>query len=154
MNRGVGHVYALAFGNGDVKVGRTRNVKRRLARHRYNARKSGLTITSVWVSPLHLERDLNEETLKKLAAKFGGTPLSPEYFNGTDYATLVSTATTLPFTPAPARITEARMYAIRSAALDVQVRLTANADLQKRWELLKATARRRQDKPKSAKDAA
>ena len=25
MNRGVGHVYALAFGNGDVKVGRTRN---------------------------------------------------------------------------------------------------------------------------------
>lgn len=138
-----GHVYALAFDSGGVKVGRTQNIKRRLNQHRCDARRFGLTVTDEWASPLHLEWYTNEDTLKRLAAKLGGAPLSPEYFNGTDYAALVSTAATLPFTPPLAEITEARMDAIRTGALDAQIRLTADARWQEWWETFKILTKRK-----------
>lgn len=144
-----GYVYALAFDSGGVKVGRTQNIKRRLRTHRCNARRFGLTVTNEWASPLHLEWNVNEETLKRLAAKLGGTPLSPEYFNGTDYAALVSTAATLPFTPPLAKVTDARMDAIRTGALDAQIRLTADAARQEWWETFKAVTKRKRYAPES-----
>jgi predicted GIY-YIG superfamily endonuclease len=94
-----GYVYVIAFSNGTVKVGRAQDALRRVAAHKGDARKFGHAINDCWTSPLHLEWYANEDTLKKLAVKFGGTPIRAEYFTGTDYAAIVNEALTLPFTP-------------------------------------------------------
>ena len=101
-----GHIYVLAFGDGIVKVGRTQHPRRRMSAFRWIARKFGTVIADSWISPLHAESDLNEDTLKALAVKHGGMPISPEYFAGADYDAIVRAALGLPFTPPSAGITE------------------------------------------------
>jgi T5orf172 domain len=149
-----GHVYVLAFGNGIVKVGRTQNLKRRMWNHKSAARKSGTVVADSWVSPLHVEWEIHEDTLKEIAAKYGGRPLSPEYFEGADYASIVSAATRLPFTPPsdetadgagpecprrpPSVSLSVRQCVIRTGALDAKVRETADAARGEWWERFKA----------------
>lgn len=132
-----GHVYVIAFDNGIVKVGRTQDVANRMGRHRGDGRKFGITLTESWSSPLHVEWEMNEETLKRLAAKYGGTPTCAEYFQGADYAAVVDAATRLPFTH-PFAITKrrpmkclkgmegARQCVARVGALDARARETAD----------------------------
>lgn len=92
-----GYVYAVAFSHGTVKVGQTADIGGRLNTHRCNARSFGVTVTDWWVSPLHAEWRENEEALKAIARNLGGTPSSPEYFSGIEFAALVSEAVKLPF---------------------------------------------------------
>ena len=143
-----GHVYVLDFDNGTVKVGRTQNKQRRLKTHRSTARGFGMTVTDSWASPLHVEWCLNEETLMALAAKYGGTPVSPEYFSNADYAAIVSAATRLPFTPPAEGATDgvaclrhprsARECAITTGALDAMAREVADSARREWWEGFKA----------------
>lgn len=146
-----GHVYVLAFDNGIVKVGRTQNVKNRLRNHAGDARKFGLAVTDSWVSPLHVEWELNEDTLKALAVKHGGTATCAEYFAGADYALVAAAASRLPFTP-PREITElrtlkcpkghdnARRCAVRVGALDARARETTDDDETNRWTGMRSLA--------------
>ena len=73
-----GHVYVLAFDNGTVKVGQTKNATQRLNTHKSSARGFGLTVTDEWVSPLHAGYRANEDALKGIAASLGGTTTSQE----------------------------------------------------------------------------
>lgn len=93
-----GHVYVLAFDNGTVKVGQTQNASQRLNTHKSLARSLGLAVTDEWVSPLHVGWRTNEDALKAIAASLGGTPTSPEYFGGVDFAAVVEKAQELTFT--------------------------------------------------------
>jgi len=128
-----GYVYAIGFSNGDVKVGRTQHIRTRLRTHKRSARRAGLAVADCWVSPLHVEWDINEDTLKQVGIKLGGTPVSAEYFTGLDWSEVVGMALRLPFTPpfevpadsaggSPQGFPSAREQAIRGAALDAQDR--------------------------------
>lgn len=145
MISAAGHVYVIAFDNGIVKVGRTKDLRDRMRAHRGDGRKFGIEITDSWGSPLHVEWGTNEETLKELAVMHGGTPTCTEYFKGADYAAIVSAAGRLPFTsphgkPVPGRPPKcpkghesARECVIRIAALDARAHETAQAAGSKRW---------------------
>ena len=150
-----GYVYVLAFDDGAVKVGRTQNSQQRLKTHRSRARRYGRTVTDSWTSPLHLEWEMNEDTLKVIAAKCGGTPRSPEFFTGADYAAIVIKADRLPFTPPADEATEsrglrclkgrempARECAIRVGALDAKVRELADAAHDRIWNSLRSACAR------------
>jgi hypothetical protein len=97
-----GYVYALSFDNGTVKVGRTQNQQSRLRAHKTSARNFGMAVTGTWMSPLHVEWHQNEDALKVIAARCGGTPVTAEYFKDADYAAIVREAAGLSFTPPPA----------------------------------------------------
>jgi hypothetical protein len=142
--RTAGHVYVVAFDNGIVKVGRTQNLTNRLRSHKGDGRRFGITLTDSWASPLHVEWLMNEETLKTIAVKHGGTPTCAEYFTGADYALVAGAAARLPFTPpreiasrrplkCPKGHENARMCAIRVGALDAGARETAGAVEGKGW---------------------
>ena len=131
-----GHIYVLAFDNGTVKVGQTKNAPQRLNTHKSNARSFGLTVINEWVSPLHAGCRANEDALKAIAASLGGRPTSPEYFSGVDFDAVVEKARELTFTtPEPGTLPEpdaenlaqpaeelpqrtAREHAIRDAAVE------------------------------------
>ena len=139
-----GHVYVVAFDNGIVKVGRTKDPANRLRTHKGDGKKFGIAVLDSWTSPLHYEWEMNEETLKALAVKYGGTPTCAEYFQGADYASVVDAATRLPFTH-PFAITKRRpmkclkgMEGVRQCiarvgALDARARETADAAEPKGW---------------------
>jgi hypothetical protein len=144
-----GYIYVLVFGNGTVKIGRTQNPKRRMWALKSEARKYGTVVAGSWVSPLHVEWELNEDTLKVIATRHGGTPVSPEYFNGADYPAIVTAATTrLPFTRPSAETADGagpeclkhpdgmtvRQCAIRATALEIRARETADADRMEWWK--------------------
>ena len=93
-----GYVYAVAFSHGTVKVGQTKGIAARIGAHKSNARSFGVTVADWWASPVHAEWLQNEEALKVIARDLGGTPTSPEYFTGVDFAALVSEARKLRFT--------------------------------------------------------
>jgi|SRR6266704_2487262 len=144
-----GHVYVVAFDNGIVKVGRTQNLANRLRSHKGDGRKFGIALTDSWTSPLHVEWETNEETLKKIAVRHGGTPTCAEYFIGADYALVAAAAARLPFTP-PREITQrrplkcpkerenARECVIRIGALDARVLETADAGGAKHWNYVRS----------------
>lgn len=133
----VGHLYVLRFSNGEVKIGRTEHLTSRLRQHRDGARGRGLTVTDQWVSEPHIEFDINEEALKEVALKLGGTPVgtSREYFTGVDWAEMVTVAKRLPRTSPEevqprtgaerrAGLIGDREEAVRKAALDAWERET------------------------------
>lgn len=95
-----GYVYVLAFSNGTIKVGRTKNARQRLSAHKSDARKFGTAVTDQWFSPLHAEWIENETALMKIATELGGVAQGTEYFNGADFAAVVEIARALPFTSA------------------------------------------------------
>lgn len=140
-----GHVYVIAFDNGIVKVGRTQDLPNRLRTHKGDGRKFGITVTDSWASPLHVEWEMNEETLKEIAVTHGGTPTCAEYFNGADYALAAAAAARLPFTSpyardvkgrplkCPKKRENARECLIRVGALDARARETADGALAKGW---------------------
>lgn len=94
-----GYVYVLAFDNGLVKVGQTRNARTRFNAHKQSARNFGLTVTGRWESPLHRGWLENERALKRIASELGGTPTTPEYFSGVSFDALTEKARDLPFEP-------------------------------------------------------
>jgi hypothetical protein len=95
-----GYVYVIAFDGGLVKVGCTRHARSRLGDHEKDGRTFGRALTDLWVSSPHDGWQENEQSLIGLAQSLGGIPVSPEYFNGVDFAALVEEARELPF-PAP-----------------------------------------------------
>lgn len=143
----VGHVYVIAFSNGEVKVGRSVNVKVRRWQHTSAARQRGLTVTGNWESPVHIEWDINEETLKLAAKMLGGTPIGTarEYFTGLKWAEVVNLACRLPFTspsevpPCPKDdrrhgLMGEREKGVRLYALGIQVRETGTEHEKDNWE--------------------
>ena len=92
-----GYVYVIKFGNDMIKVGRTKDARSRVSGHRKDARTFGTSLARWWVSPLHDGWLENEEALKSLAHELGGTPVSPEYFNGVSFDDLLAKACELPF---------------------------------------------------------
>jgi predicted GIY-YIG superfamily endonuclease len=140
-----GYIYVLAFANGTVKVGRTRNVDQRLGAHKSDARKYGIAVTDQWMSPCHLEWFENEERLKKIAASLGGTARSKEYFGGVDFAAIVAEAQHLFFTPPPSTPDESASVApthsrsnenapFRSMRLGTLAERERTAELEARYE--------------------
>jgi hypothetical protein len=111
-----GYLYAVAFDNGVVKVGRTLNPRGRLTNHRSGGRVFGAELTDWWVSPRHDCWEANEGTLIELAHQLGGIPTGgAEYFTGIDYDQLVEKAQALNFS-APAAVTVSKKDAARRAA--------------------------------------
>lgn len=92
-----GHIYVIAFSNGVVKVGCTRNPAKRLSDHRSQARRFGATVTDEWQSPQHAEWEENEDELIGIAYDLGGEPRAAEYFTGIAFADVVAQARDLPF---------------------------------------------------------
>ena len=93
-----GYVYVLRYGDGAVKVGRTRGAGGRLKGHQTTGRVFGRQMVDWWVSPPHDDWKANEKALIGIAAEMG-TPIAAEYFPGIDFAALVDRAKTLPFPP-------------------------------------------------------
>ena len=147
MRAAAGHVYVIAFDNGEVKVGRTTQIKVRVGQHDWAARKRGLAITDRWESPIHAEWDINEETLKRAARMLGGTPVNgtSECFTGLKWAEVADIARRLPFTPPSeipprpkadrrrVRISE-HEKGVRLYALGIQVREAGTEDEKDSWE--------------------
>lgn len=49
----IGYLYVIEFDTGTIKIGQTRNPKRRLAEHRRNAAAFGVSISRYWFSAPH-----------------------------------------------------------------------------------------------------
>jgi DNA-binding XRE family transcriptional regulator len=92
-----GYVYLIAFDNGLVKVGRTRNIERRLIAHTQAAHNFGFAVTGKWVSPRHRGWMGNEDELIRLAHELGGKQTTPEYFKNVSFEALVERARQLSF---------------------------------------------------------
>jgi DNA-binding XRE family transcriptional regulator len=92
-----GYVYLIAFDNGLVKVGRTRNIERRLIAHAQAAHNFGFAVTGKWVSPRHRGWMGNEDELIRLAHELGGKQTTPEYFKNVSFEALVERARQLSF---------------------------------------------------------
>ena len=92
-----GYVYLIAFDNGLVKIGRTRNIERRLIAHAQAAHNFGFAVTGKWVSPRHRGWMGNEDELIRLAHELGGKQTTPEYFRNVSFEVLAENARQLPF---------------------------------------------------------
>lgn len=101
-----GHVYALQFSDGTVKVGRTEEAQDRLRAHEQTAKGFGLSVTGKWLSPEHAGWVENEGALKRLAGELGGTCRGSEWFAGVDFGELTARASGLKF-PEPVKADEA-----------------------------------------------
>lgn len=67
----LGHVYAVAYSTGAVKVGSTRNPRGRAVELRNGAAQYGATITDAWLSAPHGEYLANERALHAECAALG-----------------------------------------------------------------------------------
>lgn len=79
----VGHVYAVEFSNGTVKVGRSGDPERRLSEHAAAAGRFGLTITRRWRSGEFAGCDAVERLmLERLRSTWPPMSAGVEYFTG------------------------------------------------------------------------
>lgn len=95
-----GYVYVVAFDSDLVKVGRSRNPKRRLSEHEKGAAVHGASITNSWVSPPHVNYGDNEALLIDFCAA-RTTALGVEYFRGVDFDEVAQFAASLTFDNTP-----------------------------------------------------
>lgn len=113
-----GYVYALAFANGFVKVGKSVNPASRVAVHAHNAGRFGIEMTDWWVSSSHDGYEDTERTLIAIAAALSGDPSqfarNTEHFTGVDFGELVKLAGQLDTNPTDG--TRARPVAVQSGA--------------------------------------
>jgi hypothetical protein len=103
--RGGGHLYVVGFSTGAIKVGQTRDPRKRLREHRRDAGAYGVKIVNVWVSEVHV-RYLMNETLLIGACRRMGTPARSEYFTGIEFDDAVACAARL-IAPAQTRTVSA-----------------------------------------------
>ncbi|WP_433541169.1 hypothetical protein ACQP10_08575 [Streptosporangium sandarakinum] len=94
-----GQIYVIAFSTGVIKVGQSKDGKRRVAQHRSDSAKHGVSIDHVWVSPLHLNYEGNEGELIAFCRRSGGRVAGgnhqSEYFTGVDFAAVQAFAESL-----------------------------------------------------------
>lgn len=79
-----GHVYAVQFSTGVVKVGQTRQLKARLADHAKTAQAHGHTVHESLLSPPHTNYLANEAALIAFCSSRGTLIAGREYFEGCD----------------------------------------------------------------------
>jgi hypothetical protein len=94
-----GHVYAIQFGSGVLKVGRTFQPAARIAEHEKTARAHGQFIYDSLTSPLHTNYAANEQALIAFCAERWELAAGREYFAAADMEAVVRFADTLTFTP-------------------------------------------------------
>jgi DNA-binding XRE family transcriptional regulator len=94
---GLGHLYAIAFDSGMVKVGRSETVQARVTTHVAAAAKHGASPLVAWISKPHVNTANNETRLVAFCAQNAENRLSAEYFTGLDFTNVVEHAETLPF---------------------------------------------------------
>lgn len=82
----MGHIYVIAFDSGTVKVGRAADAAKRLAKHRNEAARHGVTATTEWSSPPHTDDAETEQKLIQFCREHGTLqPGTSEYFVGLDF---------------------------------------------------------------------
>jgi hypothetical protein len=112
---GLGHIYAVAYSSGAVKVGMTRDPRRRADTLRISAAQHGITITDAWLSIPHGEYEANEIKLHTICAALG-----PRWATETFTCSIhdvIAAAEELPMTEVPAPVGVFRpIYHGRSAA--------------------------------------
>jgi hypothetical protein len=94
-----GHVYAIQFGSGVVKVGRTFQPTGRIAEHEKTAKAHGQFIYDSLVSPPHTNYAANERALIAFCAERWTLAAGREYFAAADMEAVVRFTDTLTFTP-------------------------------------------------------
>lgn len=90
-----GYVYAVEFGNGIVKVGRTENPANRLRSHSTDGERFGNGITRWWLSKPHRLYKENETSIKNHCKLTGSITGGTEYFLNVSLEEIVQFATAL-----------------------------------------------------------
>jgi hypothetical protein len=112
-----GHVYAIQFCSGVLKVGRTSQPNARIAEHEKAARAHGRFIYDTIVSPPHTNYVANERALIAFCAERWELAAGREYFAAADMEAVVRFTDTLAFTPlAQGQITAAAAQAMQERA--------------------------------------
>ncbi len=86
-----GHLYAVLFSSGTVKVGRSDRPGERLKALRLGAKVHGVGVQQEWVSPPAWDVQASERRLIDFCAE-RWEPLGNEYFPGADYGSVVAYA--------------------------------------------------------------
>lgn len=91
------HIYVIAFDSGTLKAGRAADGAGRLAAHRREAARHGITVTSQWCSPPCNEGAAvhYEQRLLAFCASRGALRAGLEYFHGMEFSEVQSFAETL-----------------------------------------------------------
>lgn len=137
------YVYVLAFGNGVLKVGQSRDGEKRVAQHRKEAARHSSRVIEAWVSPAHVDYESNEQRLISFCLKHYGEPVcGREYFGDADLVAVVKYAQTLQFRP----LTEAELDDVAAEALrqtqaaSVRVSAVQVAEIYQEVSLIKSLA--------------
>lgn len=93
-----GYVYALLFGTGIVRVGRTDDARTDVTALRSEARAFGADLADWWVSVPHVEWVANERALIECCRVLGGRRTGPGCYADADFGLLTGKAHDLPFT--------------------------------------------------------
>lgn len=90
-----GHIYALRYSDGTVKIGRSISPIRRAATHRAAGARFGVAVTDEWISTRHHEWRENETALLDWCLRQPGASVrsGAEYVTGLDHAAIVDYAT-------------------------------------------------------------
>jgi hypothetical protein len=87
-----GHLYAVRFHTGVIKVGRAQRPEQRVATHRFNAELHGSHVEAVWISgPLDKIRQ-REHELVRFCEINGYLAAGQEYFRGLDLQAIIDFA--------------------------------------------------------------
>lgn len=87
-----GHVYALSFDNGTVKVGSTTEPSKRIRSHHVQAAQFGIAIIDFWVSPeLHRHVRVEKRLIGVASTMCTGVTMR-EWFRGVDFRAFVEVA--------------------------------------------------------------
>lgn len=121
----VGHVYALQFSTGVVKVGQTKQPKARLADHAKTAQAHGHAVHETLLSPPHTNYLANELALIAFCSSRGSLIAGREYFEGCDMEEVARFFGDLPI----AAPTEADKRAAAALEMSDRLRRTKQLDL-------------------------
>lgn len=87
-----GHLYAIEFSSGTVKVGQSRNIARRIASHEAGAARHGVTADCIWISEPIEQLDERERELLAFCARQWQTTAGDEYFRHADITKIIEQA--------------------------------------------------------------
>lgn len=86
--RSVGHVYAVEFSNGTVKVGRAVSPEKRILNHQTTAAAFGVSIVRKWISESCDAQGVEERLIASLTER-GATVSGREWFTGVPFDEIV-----------------------------------------------------------------
>jgi predicted GIY-YIG superfamily endonuclease len=109
------YVYVIEFTSGTVKVGQTRDARRRIGEHSKAAQAHGHTAARTWVSVPHTGYSANESALIAFCEERWTTAVGREAFEAADFNAVVEYAQGLPYERLPEDTLAARV-AEREAA--------------------------------------